>query len=137
MGFTFGKSSPYYLLALIYKNTTLFNKTTKRCPVMLGPLLSCHKKDKRAVKLLCDALLDGSPGLATRIKVLGADGENSILDQTCNSFPCVMLLLCVKHVEENIKRNLPKTMSDNKRNNILRKIFGTHLCKSLADWETL
>ena len=104
---------------------------------MLGPVLSCHKKDEKAVKLLCDALLDGSPGLATSIKVLGADGENSILDQTCNSFPCVMLLLCVKHVEESIKRNLPKTMSDNKRNNILRKIFGTHLCKSLVDWETL
>ena len=32
-----------------------------------------------------------------------------------------MLLLRVKHVEENIKRNLPKTISENKRNNILSK----------------
>ena len=64
------------------------------------------------------------------------DGENSLLNQTCNAFPCAMLLLRVKHVEEKIKRNLPKTISENKRNSILRKIFGTHLCKGLVDCET-
>ena len=99
--------------------------------------LSATKKDEKALKLLCDTLLDASPGLATGIKVLGADGENSILNQTCNAFPCTMLLLCVENVEENIKQNLPETISENKRNNILRKIFGTHLCKSLVDCETL
>ena len=88
---------------------------------MLGPVLICHKKDQKAVKLLCDTLLDASSGLATGIKVLGVDGENSLLNQTCNAFPCAMLLLRVKHVEENIKRNLPKTISENKRNNILSK----------------
>ena len=77
------------------------------------------------------------PWLAIGIKVLGADGDNSILNQTCNAFPCSMLLICVKRVEENIKRNLSKTMSENKSNNILRKIFGTHLCRGLVDCETL
>ena len=48
-----------------------------------------------------------------------------------------LLLVCVKHVEKNIKQNLPKIMSDNKRNNILKKIFGTHLCKGLVHCETL
>ena len=47
----------------------------------------------------------------------------------CNAFQCAMLLLCVKHVDDNIKRNLLKTMSDNKRNTSLRKIFLTHLHK--------
>ena len=46
-------------------------------------------------------------------------------------------MLCVENVEENIKQNLPKTISENKRNNILRKIFGTHLHKGLVDCETL
>ena len=104
---------------------------------MLGPVLICHKKDEKAVKLLCDTLLDASPVLATGIKVLGADGENNILNQTCNAFPCAMLLFCVNHIEENNKRNLPETISENKRNNILRKIFGTHLCKGLVDCEML
>ena len=83
--------------------------------------LSATKKDEKAVNLLCDTLLDASPGLATGIKVLRADVENSILNQTWNAFSCAMLLLCIKHVEENIKRNLPKTISENKRNNILSK----------------
>ena len=48
-----------------------------------------------------------------------------------------LLLFCVNHIEENNKRNLPETISENKRNNILRKIFGTHLCKGLVDSETL
>ena len=75
---------------------------------MLGPVLVCHKKDEKVVKLLCDTLLDASPRSATGIKVSGAVGENSILNQTCNVFPCTMILLCVKNAEENIKRNLPK-----------------------------
>ena len=104
---------------------------------MLAPVLICHKKDEKAVKLLCDTLLDASPVLATGIKVLGADGENNILNQTCNAFPCAMLLFCVNHIEENNKRNLPETISENKRNNILRKIFGTHLRKGVVDCETL
>ena len=75
--------------------------------------------------------------IITGMKFLRAGGENRILNHTRNAFPCAMLLLFGKHVQENIKRNLPKTMSENKRNNILRKIFGTHLCKSLVDCETL
>ena len=54
---------------------------------MLGPVLVCHKKDEKAVKLLCDTLLDVCLGLAVNLNVLGADGENSILNQTCNAFP--------------------------------------------------
>lgn len=52
------------------------------------------------------------------------DGENSILNQ--------MLLLRVKHVEDNIKQNLSKAISDNIRNNILRKIFGTQLTQGIG-----
>ena len=75
--------------------------------------------------------------IITGMKFLKAGGENRILNHTRNAFPCAMLLLFGKHVQENIKRNLPKTMSENKRNNILRKIFGTHLCKGLGECETL
>ena len=60
--FDIGNSPPYYLLALSYQNTALFNKTTKRCPVVLGPVLICHRKYEKAVKLLCDRLLDAFPG---------------------------------------------------------------------------
>ena len=82
--FDLGKSPPYYVLALSFQNTTLLNKATKKCPVMLGPVLISHRKDENAVKLLRDTLLDACPGLEENIKVLGADGENSIINQACN-----------------------------------------------------
>ena len=47
--------------------------------------------------------IDVCLGLAENITVLGADGENSIIHQKHNAFPYVMLLLRVKHVEENKK----------------------------------
>ena len=55
------------------------------------------------LKLLCDTLLDAYPGLAENIKVLGADGEDSAINQTCTAFPNAMLLVCVKHTVENIR----------------------------------
>ena len=55
------------------------------------------------LKLLCDTLLDAYPGLAENIKVLGADGEDIAINQTCTAFPNAMLLVCVKHIVENIR----------------------------------
>ena len=111
-----GKSPPCYVLALSFQNTNLLNKATKKCHVMLGPVSICHRRDENAVKLLCDALLDACPGLEENIKVLGTDGENSIINQACNAFPYAMLLVCVKHIEENIQRNLPKNITETKKN---------------------
>ena len=82
---------------------------------MLGPALICHRKDANAVKLLFDTLLDACPGLEEDIKVLGTDGEKSIIIQACKDFPYAMLLVCVKHIEENIKRNLPKNITETKK----------------------
>ena len=73
---------------------------------MLDPVLICHKKDEKAVKLLCDTFLHLSPRSDTGLNFLGAGGGNSILNQTHNAFSCVILLFCVKHVEENIERSL-------------------------------
>ena len=54
------------------------------------------------LKLLCDTLLDAYSGLAENIKVLGADGEDSAINQTCTAFPNAMLLVCVNHMVQNI-----------------------------------
>ena len=113
--FDLGKSPPYCVLALSFQNTILLNKATKKCPVMLGTVLICPRKDENTVKLLCDRLLDACPGLEENIKVLGTDGENGIINQACNAFPYAMLLVCIKHIEENIKRNLPKNTTETKK----------------------
>ena len=115
--FDLGKSPPYFVLVTSYQNTTLLSKATKKCAVLIGPVLICHKKDEMAVKMLCDAMLDKCPVLEHYLKVLGSDGERSIINQICNAFPAAMLLICIKHVKDNIKTKFPqnsnaKTLKD-------------------------
>ena len=104
---------------------------------MLCPILICHKKNERSVKLLCDTLLDHCPGLGPNLKVLGAYGENSILSQACHALPFAMLLLCIWHIEENIKRNFPDRVLDPKKNEIMKMIFGNDIEKDLVDRESI
>ena len=131
--FNLGRTPPYFALVTSYQNTTLLSKRTKKCPVLLGPILLCHKKDETNVKLLCDAILDKCPGLGNHLKVLGADGEKSIINQTCNAFPSATLLVCTRHVEENIKRNLPKAITEKQKSEILKDIFGSPTVNGLTD----
>ena len=134
--FDLGKSPPYFVLAFSFQNTALLNKATKKWPVMFRPVLICHRKYENEVKLLCDTLLDACPGLEENIKVLGADREN-IINQTCNVLPYAMLLVCVKHIKENIKRNLPKNITETKKKEILVYIFGNDTKKGLIESETI
>ena len=76
--FDLGKSPLYYVLALNYQNITLIDKTTGKSLVMLGPVLVCYKKDRKAFKLLRNTLLDVALSLAEKLKALGSDGENTI-----------------------------------------------------------
>ena len=104
---------------------------------MLSHILICLKKDNRSVKLLCDTLLDHGPDVGPNSKFLGADGENSILSQTCNIFPLAMLL-CILHIEENINRNFPKNIPGNKKKNeFIEKIFGNDTAKGFPDSESI
>lgn len=108
--FTFDlmKDPPSYALVLTYQFTTLIHKEGKTCPTLLGPILICHKKDEKTVKAMCDTLKDDCSGLEKHLKVLGADGENSILHQTCHAFPNALLLVCLKHIKDNISSEVPK-----------------------------
>ena len=131
--FDLGKSPPFYALVVTYQNTSILHKQTQKCPTMLGPLVLCHKKDEVHVKMLCDILIEKCPGLKNSIKVIGSDCEKSISNETCVAFPSAILLLCTKHVEDNVRRNLPNVLSEKKKEEILADIFGTKVVKGLID----
>ena len=104
---------------------------------MLGPVLVCHKKDEKAVKLLCNTLLNVCPGLAKTLKVLGADGKISTLNQTCNAFPFATLLLSIRYIGVNVQRILPKNVTDINRNEVMTAIFGSDSKEGLMDSESI
>ena len=115
----------YYVSVTSFHNTGLINKSTKKSPTILRSILICHKKDENTVKRLCDTILDSCPGLSLNLKVIGADGESSILNQACNAFPAALLIICIRHIRENIKRNLPSSLPEETKKSILDEIFGT------------
>lgn len=62
---------------------------------MLGLIMICHENDNRSVKLFFDKLLDDCPGLGLNLKVLGDDGEISVLNEALIAFLFAILLLCI------------------------------------------
>ena len=77
--------------------------------------------------------MDSCPGPSLYLKVIRADGESSILKQPCNAFPTALLLICIRHIGENIKRNLPSSLPEKIEKSILDAIFGTPIKKGLVD----
>ena len=104
--FDLGKSPTYFALVLTYQNTSLISKQTTKSPTMFGPILLCLSKDEDRAHVLCQSVLQSCPGLKNSLKVVGADGEKSISNAVFSSFPASILLLCDKHMEENIERHL-------------------------------
>ena len=130
--FDLGKLSPYFALVLTYQDTLLMSKQTKKSPTMLGQILLCHKKDEDLVHVLCQSILQSCPGLKNSLKVVGADGEKSISKVVCSSFPGSILLLCHKHMEENIERHL-SDFTEAKKKMIMTQIFGNSYTYGFVD----
>ena len=60
-----------------------------------------------------------------------------MLNQACHAFPFAMLLLCIWHIEENIKRNFLNKIPDPKKNEIMKMIFGNNIEKGLVDCQSI
>ena len=73
------------------------------------------------------------PGFKNSLQVIGLDSEKSISNETCIAFPSAILLLNTKHVEDNVRRNMPNVLSEKKKEEILANIFGTKMVKGLID----
>ena len=122
-----------FCLSNILPQYQLNKQKHKKSPTILGSILICHKKDENSVKRLCDTILYSCPGLSLNLKVIGADGESSILNQACTVFPAALLIICITHIRENIKRNLPSSLPEKTKKSILDEIFGTPIKKGLVD----
>ena len=70
------------------------------------------------------------------MKVVGADGEKSISNNVCSFFAASILLLCHKHMEENIERHL-SGFTKAKKKIIMTQIFGNSYTYGLVDSMTM
>ena len=81
---------------------------------MLGPVMLCHKRTEEAIRTLFDALFEKCPGLQEYVRVIGTDGEKSLLNVTCYSFKDFIRLLCSVHSKKNVKKMLTDLVNDQK-----------------------
>ena len=70
--FDLGKDPPFFAFVGTYKNTSVYSKGTTVGPVMLGPILICHKKNETSVQLLCEELVKACEGLGHNVQVLSS-----------------------------------------------------------------
>ena len=135
--FTFNLGE-FFVLISVYKNTSLFVKNTTRCPTMLGPAMICHTKNAKVMKIFYDSMLESCPGLAFHLKVVGSDGEKSIMHESCSAFPSSLLLLCMRHAEQNVERKLTELRCSNQvKKRVMEDLFGSLLKKGLLHCEDL
>ena len=130
--FTF-ELGEYFVLISVYKNTSLYVKKTNRCPTMIGPAMISHKKDAKTMKIFYDSILSSCPGLGPHLKVIGSDGEKSIMNESCAAFPASVLLLCMRHAQQNIERKLIELkVPDKQKKRIKEDLFGSLVSKGLV-----
>ena len=68
--------------------------------------------------------------------MVGGDGEKSISNVVCSSFPASIVLLCHKQMEENIERHLSR-FTERKKKMIMTQIIGNSYTYGLVDSMTM
>ena len=106
-------------------------------PVMLGPVMLCHKRTEEAVRTLFDALFEKCPGLQEYVRVIGTEGEKSLLNVTCYPFKDFIRLLCSVHSKKNVKKMLTDLVNDQK---FRQKVYVDTIsrfvyCKTIEDFD--
>ena len=64
------KEPPFCALVSTYKNTSLYVKNSRRCPILLGPVLLCHQRNEETVQSFLDALTEKFQGLQSYLQVI-------------------------------------------------------------------
>ena len=85
-------------LAILYSLLAIF-------PFLIGPVMLCHKRTEKVVKVFFDVILEQLPALKLYMKAIGADEEKSLIHVACVSFSTTALLLFLLHAKKNIKRS--------------------------------
>ncbi len=92
-----------------------------------------HTKDAKSMKMFYDSILSSCPGLSPYLKVIGSDGENSIISESCAAFPASVLLLCMRHAHQNIERKLLELrVPIEMKKKTKEDIFGSHVAWGLV-----
>ena len=78
----------------------------------MGPVLLCYKRNEEIAQSFLDALTEKCQELRSYLQVIGCDGEKSLINAGCATFPAAAMLLCSNHAKQNIKERLKDLVGD-------------------------
>ena len=81
-----------------YRHLQLYDRTTKKHPVLLGPLLIHQRKSKQSYYFMASSLVGLCPQLSSLL-CFGTDGEKALGDAFELQFQNATHLLCFLHVK--------------------------------------
>ena len=129
------KIGHFFLLVSTFKSSTLLSKGSACCPSQVGPVMLCHKRTGKAVKVFFDEILEQLPGMKLYMKAIGVDGRKSLIHAACDSFPAAVLPSCLLHAKKNIKRKLVEglRMNEEESKQILEDLSGSSFQTGLIE----
>ena len=134
MDFTFEIGHFFYLLPLS-KSAPYYSRAVLVAFSNWSSYMLCYKKTEKAVKVFFDAISEQLPGLKLYMKAIDADGEKSLIQAACDSFPTAVSLSCLLHAKKNIKRKLVEglRMNEEEFKQIFEDLFGSSFQTGLIE----
>ena len=120
-----------------YRHLQLLNRSTKKPPVLVGPILVHQRKTMQSYHFLASSLVGLCPDLNS-LQAFGTDGEKALGDAFKLQFSSATHLQCFIHVKDCIIRKLRDIgIVGGASKPFLQDIFGsqegTHLYSGLVD----
>ena len=132
------KKPLFYALVSTSKNTSLYVKSTRLYPTLLGPVLLCYQRSKVIVQPVLDGLIEKCQEFQNYLQAIGCDGEKSLINAGCARFSADAILLCSNHTKQSIKKNLKDLVEYIKlRKTVYTSIFENEITVGLAYSDSL
>lgn len=123
----------FYVTALTYPHLMLQDVTTKRSPLLLGPVLVHQSTSFSAFNYFASTLVGCRPSLR-QVLAFGSDGDKALVEAFTHNFPFAIQLRCFIHFKRNIEEKLKSLgFSSSISQEFLDDIFGKTLGNSYQE----
>lgn len=133
---TFNMTKGLYVTTSVFKHAFLLSRRTGEEPIFMGPLCLHGSLSTETYGTFMDHLARVLHRGGTDQLVIGSDNDAALRSAIRQAFPNSPLVLCTRHVQDNVERHLRQEIPDapdKQRRDILHLLFGTTGLSRLSD----
>ena len=123
----------FYVTALTYPHLMIEDVTTKKSPLLLGPVLVHQSTNFSAFNYFASTLVGCRPNLR-HVLAFGSDGDKALVEAFTHNFAYAIQLRCFIHFRRNVAEKLKNLgFSSSISQEFLDDIFGKHIRNSYQE----